>query len=309
MSHATLAFPEPYLTESFYSYKLHGSARPISMKSDVIRKRARHDARRASGNSSETPSASPGASRRASPEGSTPTLAPDSTTQSSSGYSDDNDFRGPSHAELMNAFAGMAQAQHGGHVSTDFASQQSYASLAYPGPYHPDHIPQVYTMMYPQDSYDESEGRHVKRRRMSNDSGSEPPSSTASYGSYSTDSYSSASSTSHSQRSSLDFSYSYAGYGNLFRSQLHPPMVPPDGHSPNFVHPPMLPPDEVPMDYLQTMQHDDTDALFNTYLHPPMLPPEDSPKVSLGALLPHPPMVQHEWSAAYELHDNAMQAY
>ncbi|KAG1893553.1 uncharacterized protein F5891DRAFT_962795, partial [Suillus fuscotomentosus] len=26
-------------------YKLHGSARPISMKSDIIRKRSRHDAR------------------------------------------------------------------------------------------------------------------------------------------------------------------------------------------------------------------------------------------------------------------------
>ena len=71
-------------TDGQYSYKLHGSARPISMKSDVIRKRARHDARRGSGNgSSETPpSASPGASRRASPNAeSTPTLAPDSSTQ------------------------------------------------------------------------------------------------------------------------------------------------------------------------------------------------------------------------------------
>ena len=30
-------------------YKLHGSSRPISMKSDVIRKRAHHDARRVCG--------------------------------------------------------------------------------------------------------------------------------------------------------------------------------------------------------------------------------------------------------------------
>ncbi|KAG9037621.1 hypothetical protein FRB95_004841 [Tulasnella sp. JGI-2019a] len=45
--------------------KLHGERRPSSMKSDVIRKRSRHDSRR--GTSSETPSASPGASRRTSP--------------------------------------------------------------------------------------------------------------------------------------------------------------------------------------------------------------------------------------------------
>ncbi|KAJ7748104.1 hypothetical protein B0H16DRAFT_1554026, partial [Mycena metata] len=79
-------------------YKLHGSARPISMKSDVIRKRSRHDARRggASASVSETPTASPGVSRRASPSPNdpannansssasagrrSPTLAPDSTT-------------------------------------------------------------------------------------------------------------------------------------------------------------------------------------------------------------------------------------
>ncbi|KAH9962510.1 hypothetical protein BGW80DRAFT_1180831 [Lactifluus volemus] len=49
-------------------FKLHGSARPISMKSDVIRKRSRHDARRGSGSgigsgtlSETTPLASPGA--------------------------------------------------------------------------------------------------------------------------------------------------------------------------------------------------------------------------------------------------------
>ena len=59
------------------------------------------------------------------------------------------------------------------------------------------------------------------------------------------------------------------------------------------------------------LQHDDTESLFNAYLHPPMLPPgpEDSPKNALGALLPHPPMLAHEWGASYDLHDNAMQAY
>ncbi|KAG9019802.1 hypothetical protein FRB90_005950 [Tulasnella sp. 427] len=46
--------------------KLHGEKRPSSMKSDVIRKRSRTDARRGT-SSSATPSASPGASRRTSP--------------------------------------------------------------------------------------------------------------------------------------------------------------------------------------------------------------------------------------------------
>lgn len=321
-------------------YKLHGSARPISMKSDVIRKRARHDARRASGNASETPSASPGASRRASPEGNTPTLAPDSTTQSNYSSEDQTEHRPPSHSDLMNAFANLAaQNQQNGHVNgtngndhgNNGYSQMSAYSMSYSGPYHADQMTQGYNMQpelqYPDASdYDVAEqARSAKRRRMSNDSGSEPPSSATTYSSYSTDSYSSASSASHSSQrsSSMDFNF-FTSYGSMFRNAphqhhqgaanhgngWHPPMLPPD-NSPQFVHPPMLPPDESSMDYLQTLQHDDTESLFNAYLHPPMLPPgpEDSPKNALGSLLPHPPMLSHEWGTAYDLHDTAMQAY
>ncbi|KAJ7667365.1 hypothetical protein B0H17DRAFT_950360, partial [Mycena rosella] len=80
-------------------YKLHGSARPISMKSDEIHKRSHRDARcgGAPASISETPTASPGVSRRASPAPhassamttsnssvsagrASPTFAPDSTT-------------------------------------------------------------------------------------------------------------------------------------------------------------------------------------------------------------------------------------
>ncbi|KAJ7816735.1 hypothetical protein B0H14DRAFT_2521306 [Mycena olivaceomarginata] len=76
-------------------YKLHSSARRILMKSDVIRKRSRHDVRcsGASASVSETPTTSPGVSRCASlaPGGpassasasagrASPTFAPDSTT-------------------------------------------------------------------------------------------------------------------------------------------------------------------------------------------------------------------------------------
>ncbi|KAF9231649.1 hypothetical protein BU15DRAFT_68162 [Melanogaster broomeanus] len=55
--------------------------RPISTKSDVICECLRHDARRADPDSSETPSASPGASHPSPTVESSPTLAPDSTTQ------------------------------------------------------------------------------------------------------------------------------------------------------------------------------------------------------------------------------------
>ncbi|KAI0698280.1 hypothetical protein BC835DRAFT_1335490 [Cytidiella melzeri] len=271
-------------------YKLHGSARPISMKSDVIRKRARHDARRAGGTSSETPSASPGASRRASPENGTPTLAPDSSTS--------EDSYAPTQSELMSALGQVQQHSDNNYMHFNY-------NPTFPGPYHPDYLSNALT--YPGD--DGSESRSPKRRRMSSASTSEPPSSTTSYSSYTDSSFSSSS----SQRSSLEFPFSYSSYG-LFRgptntSFWHPPMMPPD-NSPHFIHPPMLPPDESPMDYLHNMHTDETDALFNTYMHPPVMPAaEDSPKVPQGS--PHPPMVPHEWGTAYDFssHDHAMQAY
>jgi GATA-binding protein len=75
------------------------------MKSDVIHKRSRHDARRASITGAEdTPSASPGpSSARASPvREASPTLAPDSTKQLSYDFEEDT-FRAisaPSASEL-----------------------------------------------------------------------------------------------------------------------------------------------------------------------------------------------------------------
>ena len=291
----TFSSPSPSLPRTrlcFSSFKLHGSARPISMKSDVIRKRARHDARRASGNSSETPSASPGASRRATPENGTPTLAPNSST---------DDTYSQTQSELMSALgASQQQADNGENAFMQF----SYGT-AFPGPYHPDYL-MSNALGYPAE--DNSDTRSPKRRRMSSASSSEPPSSTSSYSSYTDSSFSSASS---SQRS-LEFPFSYSAYG-LYRgptaaSFWHPPMLPPDS-SPQFIHPPMLPPDDSPMDYLHNMHSDETDALFNTYLHPPMVPPEDSGKASLDPT--HNAVVPQEWGTAYDFTSNetAMQAY
>ncbi|KAI0920736.1 hypothetical protein AcV5_010406 [Taiwanofungus camphoratus] len=289
-------------------YKLHGSARPISMKSDVIRKRARHDARRVGAGVSETPSASPGASRRASPSmdaTATPTLAPDSTTQMFGG--EEMDYRTSMQSELMGAL-GTNNGQNA------FSGQNSYqfsTYTAYPGPYHPDYLSQLYNVpadALPFASGDMSdvdnsgtESRSNKRRRMSNDSASEPPSSAVSFSSYADSFTSASSSASQSQRSSVDFPYNpYSSYGLLRGSNnnalWHPPMLPPENNnSPRFIHPPMLPPDESPnmLFHPQVLQHDEADALFATYLHPPMPRSDDSP--SMNGLQLHPPMLPNEW--------------
>ncbi|KAA1475739.1 hypothetical protein DENSPDRAFT_784052 [Dentipellis sp. KUC8613] len=290
-------------------FKLHGSARPISMKSDVIRKRSRHDARRAGAGVSETPSASPGASRRATPNAdASPTLAPDSTTIGYDGTGNDNvyDYR-PSQSELSNAL-GM----EGGGQNSGYHHQDSYTSLqlaSYPGPYHPDYLNQMFTQA--QDSVvfggdssdmDTADTRASKRRRMSSDSATDPPSSAVSFSSFG-DGFSSAgtSATSGSQRSSMEFPFgTYSAYG-LMRGSAgntfwHPPMLP-QTNSPQFIHPPMLPPaEESPMDFLHPpMVHsEDADSLFATYLHPPMLLPEDSGLNSLQQL--HPPMLPSDWN-------------
>ncbi|KAG5733689.1 hypothetical protein E4T56_gene9055 [Termitomyces sp. T112] len=281
-------------------YKLHGSARPISMKSDVIRKRSRHDARRGPHSAADTPSASPGVSRRASPaRDASPTLAPDSTTQITYDYADEIDYRS-SHSELLGAL--------GPHV---------FQYNMYPGPYHPDYLSQAYTApndplpfaptdpdLAPARDDPAMSPRTSKRRRMSTDSASEPPSS-ASYSSY-TDGYTTSSSaTSHS----LDFPFSPSappassayfsngpalrGSGNTF---WHPPMMPqaesdaPTGeHSPHIIHPPMLPPPESPMDYLQQpagLQPDE--ELFSSFLHPPMVISDDFAQALSNV---HPPML------------------
>jgi GATA-binding protein, other eukaryote len=304
-------------------YKLHGSARPISMKSDVIRKRSRHDTRR--GNP-DTPSASPGVSRRASPvHDISPTLAPDSSTaQLNFDYNEEIDFRN-TQSELLGA------------LGQDLSS----SNMFFPGPYNPDYLSQIYPMStdplpFPpvENNVETAEldvhsPRSNKRRRMSTDSASEPPSSSTS-GSYSafTDGYltSASSATTHSQRSSMDFPFSgflsspNAGTTNPFNSACspnsstngpalrgsgntfwHPPMMPQVENSPQLFHPPMLPPaDESPMDYLQApMPHDD-DMLFSTFFHPPMAVPEESNSHSVNNV--HPPM-----AVDYAQHDNTFE--
>jgi GATA-binding protein len=322
-------------------FKLHGSARPISMKSDVIRKRSRHDSRRGStsgngaGNASETPSASPGASRRPSPNGDadgdvSPTLAIDSNP----GAFDDPDLDpSSSHSAGSNNFNFAAQTQSELVGALGTANVYSYPTLNlsnFPGPYHPDLLSQLYSTDYNTSSGDNSEGesgveiREAKRRRMSNDSATEPPSSAVSFSSFGRDSTSfstsSATSVSSSARNSMDFSFSASGNspsngaagncspnmgggnnnasngnngpgaGSYYSSYWHPPMLPQPHGSP-FIHPPMLPPsstndNDVQMDFLHgSADMGGTDHFLNSYIHPPMLLPE-----------PHPPMLPSDWS-------------
>ncbi|EGN92304.1 hypothetical protein SERLA73DRAFT_65990, partial [Serpula lacrymans var. lacrymans S7.3] len=307
-------------------YKLHGSARPISMKSDVIRKRSRHDARRVGPGTSETPSASPGASRRASPTVEpSPTLAPDSTTQPTYDYSEESEMHS-TQSELMNALG----QDHNGN-SGSYSMQSSYSSIfnPFPGPYHPDYLNQNYhppadalpfsTVDALETENSGSGARSNKRRRMSTDSASEPPSSAVSFSSYN-DSFSGHSSaTSQSRRSSMDFPFfsPYSilrGSGNTF---WHPPMLPQD-RSPQVIHPPMLPTDDTPMDFLHPpMLPQEEETLFATYLHPPMLLPSDeSPSTHTSSLHPHPPMFPNDplynhghSSSQAEFYDSAMQTF
>lgn len=200
------------------------------MKSDVIRKRSRHDARRAN-SIEDTPSASPGVSRRTSPvpESNQPTLAPDNSTAAYD-YTEEVDMR--SHqSELIHALGG-----HDGSGTNIFTNAYNYP---FPGPYHPDHMqmyntsPLAFAEMgepHPDNELVMSP-RSNKRRRLSTDSASEPPNSAVSFV-FSNDEYSSTSSaTSHSQRSSIDFPFSgmgsngpaLRGSGNTF---WHPPMLP-----------------------------------------------------------------------------------
>lgn len=342
-------------------YKLHGSARPISMKSDVIRKRSRHDARRGSnagatgtsgsgnGNNNngagieDKSSASPGVSRRASParEPSSPTLAPDSTTTLSYDYNPDHlggDAFG-TQSELVGALGGMGGVIGiGGGSSPDHHSGggslfQNTFQFQFPGPYHPDYLLQMYSAhaqtvssmstgsgsgndgltgfgspsvgvvdisspsssSSPGSCSSGSNGssglemdlshmspRSPKRRRMSTDSASEPPSSAVSFSSFS-DGYSPTSSTtSLSSRSPMEYpfaSYSSAmggggvGSGGASRNGGAAgvggggnggPALRGSGNT--FWHPPMMPQNDDPHTSSSSSPH-------LGFLHQPMLPP------------------------------------
>ena len=212
------------------------------MKSDVIRKRSRHDARRTNNHGPEDVS-----STSPSPTPESPTLAPDSTTQLSYDFGEESDsFRSisaSSSSELMGALGlltstgipnhqsdtnqgGAYQTPPFNALSSTLTSSSSNMSL-FPGPYHPDYLMQLYNLpgdALPFSSVESAEinagtsPRLNKRRRMSTDSAEDPPSSAVSFGSYSAGDggYSSAtSSASHSHSQSLPHTIS-RGHSHSF---------------------------------------------------------------------------------------------
>ena len=322
-------------------FKLHGSARPISMKSDVLRKRSRPGARRAT--DGDTPSASPGVSRRASPSREdqlSPTFAPDSTTTNNNahmGYDNSQDYS--SNSELMSALGSEGQQYQ--------QNNNPFTTMQFPGPYNPDYMHQLGYFPQQQQQQEshpfsnEFDGglkspRAGKRRRMSVDSASEPPSSAGSYHSY--DSYSSSSSSaSHSHHSSIgDFPFSSSASmyqqqmygGNNNNNFWHPPMT--LQQDTNAIHPPMIPPSEYYQQYAQMEKaqqqsqpqtnnnsssqsqqnnnnngnnNNNTDTLMD-FLHTPMYHSQDDDSMFNAYL--HPPMVLPEdsWSSNDNSNDN-----
>jgi hypothetical protein len=198
-------------------------------------------------------------------------------------FNEDSDFR-TSQSELMGALGNSDQ----GDFSRGFNP--------FPGPYHPDYLSKQATApgdaipfvsvdsaeSEDKDNDEEENLRANKRRRMSTDSASDPPSSAVSYSSYN-DGYSSQSSaTSQPQRSALDFPFNHYAPYNILRGSgntfWHPPMVAAQD-SPRLIHPPMLPSEDSHMDFIHPpMLPQEEENLFNQYLHPPMVVPEEPPK-------------------------------
>ncbi|KAB5593731.1 Nitrogen regulatory protein NUT1 [Ceratobasidium theobromae] len=150
MVHATFSYRALIAS----SLKLHGERRPSSMKSDVIRKRSRHDARRPSngnGSSSATPSASPGASRRASPTAASPTVNQDPSNSFSPGTSEQHmPYYGPydySHASSSGMMGADEQSYPMGYApspslmfpsTVSYSGPVSYSTQPYYGPFLPN---------------------------------------------------------------------------------------------------------------------------------------------------------------------------
>ncbi|KAI5980510.1 hypothetical protein EDD15DRAFT_2393244 [Pisolithus albus] len=291
------------------AYKLHGSARPISMKSDIIRKRSRHDASAAAAAAARRSlNGGPGLGALGGGAGDrSPTLAPDSTTQPAAyefgedgivnvGIHDVHGVGGGGTTSgitlggmniLGNGYAGMFGHHYPGPYHPDFLSSQFHSDTALPlagvDGMDREESPGAAATDGGADGAgnreaDADEHRISKRRRMSTDSASEPPSSAVSHSSYA-----------ESMTSSMDFPF-FTPYG-VFRGSVsntfwHPPMVvaEPDRSPQPFIHPPMLLPDDWPTGGAAAAGA----FLFSAGFHPPMLLPEEE---NLFATYFHPPML------------------
>ncbi|KDQ11228.1 hypothetical protein BOTBODRAFT_462541 [Botryobasidium botryosum FD-172 SS1] len=234
--------------------KLHGEKRPSSMKSDIIRKRSRHEARRGTG-SSITPSASPGASRRPSPsaEPTSPTAAshpepqlyidPDTQAAQQQQHPPHFDFSSTSFDFSHNPQDPNDLLSMGMHDMELSFGALFPETLNYPGPVAAQNIQAYFQPNLRIDTAADSNEHTTKRRRMSIDEQSDM---TSSY-------MSTPSMTSSSELSSLNSASSYDSYNGSFFFNYH-------GGTPLY-HPPMLLPYADPMSSLgPTNAHTPTDT-------------------------------------------------
>ena len=271
-------------------YKLHGSARPISMKSDVIRKRSRHEARRAA-----AAAASAVAQAEADTESETknnttiefdssspattpmheidePALPPTFASDSSFGYEEEEmAFQFSSQADFLSILPNPSSSPSHSHST----------SSSGPGG---DPLPFASSSL--SDLGHGETTRSKKRRRMStnSDSDEDPPLSAVSFSSFTDSGYSTtttsrrdSTSTSHhshhSHHSSVDFPFrSYPDFP-FFTSSTSSTSSSTTGTAAEVWHPPMLPSFSSGgggFDSEEGMGIDD-EKLFETYLHPPMI--------------------------------------
>lgn len=289
------------------SYKLHGTSRPLSMKSDVVRKRSRHEIRRhgLGGSCSEIPSASPGASRRASPARAASPQPPaeEEQRQEETTPQFTYDYTSSNVGQQDNSPPTDMLSSVSSHDQNDNVGDPKLAPIsAFPGPYHPDYLYQytsgsgirpIQTSFGESSEYD-VEDRGNKRRRLSSSSyessstPTDPPPSATSVPS----SNRNKSPSSSPSFSSYGLPYSVYPYQSFEASSS---WMSGGGSSSSSakIHPPMVLPDDAPMEYLQPPMAMSTETTSSSssqppssFLHPPMLPVEEA-----AMTYPHPPML------------------
>jgi len=226
------------------------------MKSDIIRKRSRHESRRGTG-SSITPSASPGASRRPSPTPAEPTspktvshpepqlyIDPDTQAAQQQQHPPHFDFSSTSFDFSHNPQDPNDLLSMGMHDMELSFGALFPETLNYPGPVAAQNIQAYFQPNLRIDTATDSNEHTTKRRRMSIDDSQSDM--TSSY-------MSTPSMTSSSELSSLNSTSSYDSYSGSFFFNYH-------GATPLY-HPPMLLPYADPMSSLgPTNAHTPTDT-------------------------------------------------
>ncbi|GJJ09253.1 hypothetical protein Clacol_003475 [Clathrus columnatus] len=304
-------------------YKLHGTNRPLSMKSDVVRKRSRHELKRAGlvRSSSEIPSASPGASRRASPvrvpspqptiaaededdqaqeEQKTPQFSYDYTSSSSSRTDFGTKESSNANDTLLSSTISQEQEtttnnsnSNGSNGNSNNNSKNNGTTTTnfpyMPGPYHPDYLYQYASSISDLPPIQTSPNGETSAYSIEDRGNKRRRLSSASHDSSSppTDPPPSATSVNSSNRSpgaSPTFSVYSLPFSSIYSSY--------DGYenmSWEKPHPPMVLPDQAPSFHPpMAFASESPSSSSNSFIHPPMLPSED---VAMSYYNIHPPML------------------